>query len=872
MKPHKTLNRFFFVLVTLSLTWHFSAGRTVSQSVPPSPQSLDDRTRGVTLYREALGLLQSGNLSSGIEKLLQAEPLLRRTGDIRGRAYTLNALGTAYTMLGEPLKGLPYLREALAIRRDAGDLAAAFVTYKAIGEAFVALGHYQQALDSDNEARRTFKSLGYTNGEAQILFQIAMVYDQLNEKQKALLYCYNALNLIQNSDPRQVIQNYILIGTLYSDLGLFPEALASFDKTLTYLRGPDVEDAPGGIALVQGFMAIAYARSGDLPKSIELFSLTRDAFHQLNDREGEAAALNHIGGMQELQGQRAQAEASYTQALQLVRVNDKALLSDVLNNLGRVNRLLGQSQKALEFLNQALALRKQGGDLIGQADTLYNVGAILEAKEPGRALESYREAIALVENNRVSTVVEELRKQLASETVNLYRRAVVLLLRTHQEEEAFTLSERARARAFLDLIGNARPTSLRTSDPKFNEEWQKQLRELGALQRSLRAENSKAASQRNAETIRLLQEDIAARQLIFDGLLNSLRRMNPEYASFHEVDTQTLPQVQALLDRETTLVSYFISTDKIIAFIIGRDSFRTVELPVTEGELRTNLIAFYRSFENLSNPPTAILRQLHAQLFAPIQQFISTPVVGIVPHGVLHYVPFAALFDGQRYLMDKHTLFSLPSTSLFKYIKEKRKPAGRNILSLSLSRPEGLPFLRFADPAAQRIAGLYDKQALTGAVASESALKARAGDSDILFIAAHARLNSYSPMFSQLILSPDEENDGMLEVHEVYELDLKKTNLVVLSACQTQLGEHSKGDDITGLNRAFIYAGTPSVAASLWSVKEEQTGALMYNLMKNYRDGMSKAAALQAAQRSIRLTNPHPYFWAAFVLTGDPGK
>lgn len=125
-------------------------------------------------------------------------------------------------------------------------------------------------------------------------------------------------------------------------------------------------------------------------------------------------------------------------------------------------------------------------------------------------------------------------------------------------------------------------------------------------------------------------------------------------------------------------------------------------------------------------------------------------------------------------------------------------------------------------------------------------------------------------MFSQIILAPDQENDGVLEVHEVYELELKKTNLVVLSACQTQLGEHSKGDDVVGLNRAFIYAGTPTVVASLWSVKEEQTGTLMYSFLKNYHDGMSKASALQAAQRELRAT--HPYYWAAFVLTGDPGR
>ena len=109
-----------------------------------------------------------------------------------------------------------------------------------------------------------------------------------------------------------------------------------------------------------------------------------------------------------------------------------------------------------------------------------------------------------------------------------------------------------------------------------------------------------------------------------------------------------------------------------------------------------------------------------------------------------------------------------------------------------------------------------------------------------------------------------------MEVHEVYRLDLKKADLVVLSSCQTQLGKQSLGDDIVSLNRAFIYAGTPTVIASLWSVKEQPTAELMIAFFKNLKNGMSKAAALQAAQVQTRAKNPNPYFWAGFVLTGEP--
>jgi CHAT domain-containing protein len=114
-------------------------------------------------------------------------------------------------------------------------------------------------------------------------------------------------------------------------------------------------------------------------------------------------------------------------------------------------------------------------------------------------------------------------------------------------------------------------------------------------------------------------------------------------------------------------------------------------------------------------------------------------------------------------------------------------------------------------------------------------------------------------------------NDGSLTVRDVYNLNLSRTGLVVLSACETHLGAQSRGDDIVGLNRAFIYAGTPTVIASLWTVDDESTGAFMVSFYSHLRRGMSKAESLRAAQRETRNRYPHPYYWAGFVLTGDPG-
>ena len=168
--------------------------------------------------------------------------------------------------------------------------------------------------------------------------------------------------------------------------------------------------------------------------------------------------------------------------------------------------------------------------------------------------------------------------------------------------------------------------------------------------------------------------------------------------------------------------------------------------------------------------------------------------------------------------------------------------------------------------------------------------------------ATHAELNENDPLSSAVLLVKDAKEDGRLEVREIFGMDLK-ANLVVLSGCETGLGKLSTGDELVGLTRAFIYAGTPSVMASLWKVDDASTAQLMSNFYRNLKT-MTKVEALRQAQlalirgsgqsellarrgvggigklgetassalpvpSSLSISTSHPYFWAPFVLVGD---
>jgi CHAT domain-containing protein len=138
----------------------------------------------------------------------------------------------------------------------------------------------------------------------------------------------------------------------------------------------------------------------------------------------------------------------------------------------------------------------------------------------------------------------------------------------------------------------------------------------------------------------------------------------------------------------------------------------------------------------------------------------------------------------------------------------------------------------------------------------------------MLHFAVHAELNEQDPMSSALLLAAEGKGDGRLKVGEIFSLNLK-ANMVVLSACETGLGKLSNGDEMVGLTRAFIYAGTPSIITTLWKVNDRASYELMKEFYEHLKTG-NKVEALRLAQLKTMQEFPEPFYWAAYQLTGEP--
>src|SRR5262249_40078487 len=238
-----------------------------------------------------------------------------------------------------------------------------------------------------------------------------------------------------------------------------------------------------------------------------------------------------------------------------------------------------------------------------------------------------------------------------------------------------------------------------------------------------------------------------------------------------------------------------------------------------------------------------------------------TPHILIVPHGSLHFLPFHALYDGERYLIDSFEISYAPSASVLKYCLQKGAIAGNSPLLVGVP-DESAPLV---GDEISRLRQLFpNARILCDRAATREEFKEQAKTSAFLHIASHVVFRQDNPMFSSFKLS-----DGWLTALDVFSIECG-TNLVTLSGCQSGLGVVTEADDLLGLMRGFLYAGARSLVLSLWHVNDESTPALMAHFYRKWQGGDSKSTAIRSAMLAIRDKYPNPFHWAPFLLVGNP--
>ena len=492
--------------------------------------------------------------------------------------------------------------------------------------------------------------------------------------------------------------------------------------------------------------------------------------------------------------------------------------------------------------------------------TLVERAAIAERDgQAEQALALYGRAREIVEGQRHSIRTEASKIGFAQDKQVVYQGFVRVALKQGNKKLALETAEQAKSRTLVDLLAAKSDFGLYGDNAAQVEAAFTQFQKLDA-QIALQGPDATLAQREALQS----QRQQAVQQL---------QRLAPQLGSLVAPGGISADAMAAGLNANEVMVGFFGAGTAVYGYTLTSAEIRF--FPIDAQGLDDDIAEFRQSIKKRRKQTQELAQLLYNKLLRPMQSSIAGHDLLIVPHGALHYLPFAALHDGQRYLVQGRGLRYLPSAMLLSLLgRQAEADAAHNAVKriLILGNPDlgqaayDLPAAQEEAQALQRLFGasseLFVRQAAT-----ETLVKQRAFEFTHIHVASHGEFSADAPLESRLRLAADASNDGMLTVNEIYGLRLN-ANLVMLSACETGLGKVSNGDDVIGLTRGFLYAGARNVTGSLWEVDDEATAELSKRLYANLKSGMPVARALTQAQEFVMSTKPQPFYWAAFQVNG----
>jgi CHAT domain-containing protein len=574
-----------------------------------------------------------------------------------------------------------------------------------------------------------------------------------------------------------------------------------------------------------------------------------------------------------------QAAQEAKQAREIARaIEARPLELEALYVQGEVERARGHHEEALKYFSSGEEIVRETADPELVWRLAFGRGQSLEAiQQNEEALTEYQNAIKTIESVRSELREERFRAGYIEDKYQVYVALVELLLKLKRVSEAFEFSERLRARSYLELLHRGQPPIRNETQRQTEATLRNRIRQL---QREIEEESSKARPEQKRQAFEVFTKELAAAESDYQNFLGEILPSESAYRSVRALTVPSTAEVQQKLPRGTALVEYMLAQDNVVIFVLTSDGLQATSVPVRAADVQAKVELLrdlmLRKGTNEWQLPAASLYKILIEPIEAAGWLKESTRLYLVPHSTLHYVPFAALLSQRgkqtRALIEDYTLAYLPAAATLNYREDPRGNA-KSVLALAPANTR----LLYARQESQNVSRFFPQrsQVLVGKQATEGSFKRLADQYDVIHLATHGYFNKLNPLLSGFMLEPDFAEDGRMEVHEILGLKLN-AKLVTLSACDTALGsgyfaEVPAGDDLIGLTRAFLFAGTPSVLASLWEVNDRSAGVLMHSFYGQLPQ-TDKATALARAQRNMLTRNrayAHPYFWGSFVLVGQ---
>jgi len=825
------------------------------------------------LYREALDVGQTvldtlgGKVELGITPTRQQSDLLT--------ALVHQNRGICYEYMG-------LYEEALAAYAAAEEIYRALGMSERLGEIldnrgaiFLLLGRGKEALAAHEAAEAVFAAAGLTLSRVKALNNIGEANRHLADYRRSLDAFERARRLHDSLDAL-ADKGLLLINTAgaYLELNLYAEALAAYQQAHDLLRHTGMVHDRARALWGIGSTLIARSEFEEaetaLAEAAELFAAA-DNVPLLSGVMLEQAAL------QETRGDHGTAVATARRALDLVSGKERSV-QRVYAHLRLADLLLPDTSEAESHLLEArrLAERLALPHLRYRLNERFGSLRRLQGRdEEARVL--LEAAVNEIERLRGTVAHETMRASFLRDKTTAYEELLKLHLARGSEkgsQGAFAIAERAKSRALVDLLTGVVKESVTPADDAVEER-------IRDLQSDLNVTYTRMLGGTDDDGHDMPLPDLRGRAVELEREISQLRlrvaATSDLFAPPAASDSSEHPP------SDVTLVAYHLVGDEIVTFLQDKDGIRIVRNPgsatrvahlVQQLDVQWDRLGAGREFAErhmklLERLTRRVLTSLYKELIEPLlDEAVNLRSAGtgvsrklvIVPHGLLHRVPFHALFDGRSYLLEQFEVSYAPSAKVYSLCQNRIPRRLDKALVLSVADPS-IPAVTEETQAVVR--HLPAAELLRDQRATMEALRLKAPGCGVLHLACHGMFRADNPMFSSLKLG-----DGWLAASDVIRFDLAGT-LVTLSACESGRNAVFGGDELMGLTRAFLGAGATTLVASLWLVQDETTAELMEKWYEHLHEGVGRATALRNAQLALKDRYPHPYYWAPFILIGQ---
>ncbi len=860
-----------------------------------------------------------GDLARARGDYATALTLRDRIGDTRGTAADHNNLGLLAQRLGDLDEARRQFDSALALnRRDGRDEVAATNLVNLAGLASLD-GDFGHAEALYRDALTTWRAHESWADAAVALHGLGQLELRRGDYPAARTALQEALVIYARTGP--VADELAVRRDLAGAEAAAGDLQGARDELSRAQRRADSTCAPpaarAGIALARADLAV---QLNTLAEAQRLYARAEALYRLAAEPAGEAEAQEGRASLLLARNDAVHAESLLETALRTQTGSGDSRAAAVTRiSLGQAVLVRGDTAAARSHLARAAADLARSGDPVAAAaalgewadlelhaaaaitaDSLYRAaldqlgdhiapdvawrlhagraGGLRSQGATDAAAHELRNALAELERPSRSLVLPERRSAFLADKWEVYAQLAFVERDRGLVGASFEASERMRARE----MARARITTAPDTAEDIVAREQDLRRRIGELTHDLEQADATDQTLRgsdvafNASTTR---ESLLRAQETYADLLLEARERAPRHAALVAPDVATWQSVARRLAPEAAFIEYLVSDSATLVFVVTSDTVAVLDLGMRRQEL-ARLVEFARGVltprgtDSLWRGP---LRRLHAALIAPVEEtglLAGKTRLILVPHAELQYLPFAALMDtAGRFLVQRYELAMTPSASVWIALGDRPAgPPGAGVLAFA-PRPATLPGSSQEVATIRRLAGT-DAQVLTGSAATESAFRRLASTHRVLHLATYGVLNKQNPLFSFVQLARDGAEDGRLEVHEVFGLNLA-AELVVLSACQTGLGSGAladvpAGDDWVGLTRAFLHAGARRVMATLWPVDDWATAALMERFYGAGDVAADPGRALAEAQRALIAApaTANPFYWAGFVTVG----